>query len=60
MAWLEREVTRCLISSSLFPVKGEVFYVYLALHILVPLLPIVSFIVSIPVKFKTDVAAMEG
>lgn len=59
MAWLETELTGSLVSSSLMG-EGEVFHVNLALHILVPLLPTVSFILSVPVKCKTDVAAVEG
>lgn len=52
--WLgqKENFTWYLISSSLFPVKGEseVYYVDLALHILVPVVPVMRFIISIPVK----------
>lgn len=60
MAWLH--FTWCLIFSFLLPVKGEskVYYVDLALHFLVPVPPIMCFIISILVKWKTDVAVMEG
>lgn len=46
----------------LLPVRSEsdVYYVDLALLFLVPVLPIMCFIISIPLKWKTDVAVMEG
>lgn len=59
---LKQNFTWCLISSFFLPVKGEseVYYVDLAVHFLLPVLPIMCFIISIPLKWKTDVAAMEG
>lgn len=62
MAWPKRELPWCLISSSLLPVKGEskAHYVDLALHFLGPVPPIMCFIISIPAKWKADVAVMEG
>lgn len=59
---LKENFTWCLISSFLLPVKGEseVYYVDLVLHFLVPVPPIMRFIISIPAKWKTDVAVMEG
>ena len=59
---LKENFTWYLISSFLLPVKSEseVYYVDLALHFLVPVPPIMCFIISIPVKWKTDVAVMEG
>lgn len=46
--------------SLLLPVEGEseVYYVDLVLHVLVPAM--MCFIISIPVKWKTDVAVMIG
>lgn len=59
---LKENFTWSLIFSFLLPAKGEseVYYVDLALHFLVPVPPIMCFIISIPEKWKTDVGVMEG